>query len=470
MRSRQWKKAAALVAWAAAACGADEQVRLGPGAGAPDAMPTVDAPSPECETNATCEAHGDGRPYCANDGVCVGCRDHGDCAQGPWQLVCDPASRACRHCVEDTDCPSGVCDVDEGSCIAENLIYYVDDDAPCGGNGSRANPACTIAEAMQLLVDAPRGVLRIAPGRYEFPPPTTLSQPLWVIGSGESTIIGPGVTCLDPGIISTLRLRGVRFRGCGTAVLVSEANVRVLIDRNRFEDNAIGIDCRFGAICVVLSSTFENTATPIVASSDSHLVVLDSVVRGSRGDANGITCGGATCRIERTRVIGAARAGIVVKSPSSFRLINNAVLENGTDTAATYNGGIVLDTGAAERVFAHNTVYGNRAKAGIPSGVVCAASTVLWNSILWGNSGAQTVAPCEPRSSAIDQEGFSTMNGNFRLDPRLASTTPGAIDPHLAPDSPCIDRAEPTDLATMDLDRQARPAGPRSDVGADERQ
>ncbi len=39
---------------------------------------------------------------------------------------------------------------------------------------------------------------------------------------------------------------------------------------------------------------------------------------------------------------------------------------------------------------------------------------------------------------------------------------------HLAPGSPCVDKADPAAPPGVDFDGDTRPQGPRSDMGADE--
>ena len=55
----------------------------------------------------------------------------------------------------------------------------------------------------------------------------------------------------------------------------------------------------------------------------------------------------------------------------------------------------------------------------------------------------------------------------FSLTVAPATTAP-TMDEHLAADSPCIDQGDPAGGPTADIDGQARPAGGRVDIGADE--
>lgn len=518
--------AIALAAAAAASCKGSSEVGGGPDGGGGGGAEADAAGAPDaawqCADDDECAALDPARPRCADDGRCVACRSAADCSD-PAAPVCDATERACRACAADAECPSRICDLDEGTCVDPDAIYYVDDDAPCGtGDGGAGAPFCSVAEALAAFATAPRTWVHVADGAYTFP---TLTQPAlpWWVGAGAAVVTPatPGGSCVEVAGIAALAVRGFRFVDCGVGVVVPPSASHALVGANAFEGGGRGVDCRGacvvrgatftglamsvrctgGALCQVLDSTIEaatdvglgvsggaldvvrttiaGTAHAGIVAQDAQLTVLDSTVRGAGaaiapgappGNAAGIACAGGSCTLRRSRIEGGRGAGLLLVD-AAFVVQNCAILENGsTVVGAPYNGGVVIASSAPTQLFANNTVYGNRAGLDEVAGVRCTPGVTVVNSILWANSGLQ-LSPgpgaCTARSSDVDQS-LAEGVGNFRLDPRLASTTPGAIDVHLRADSPCIDAADALGAPVDDIDREERPIGIKPDVGADE--
>jgi hypothetical protein len=344
----------------------------------------------------------------------------------------------------------------------------VDDDASCGGDGSAAAPACSIEEALALFDAAARGVVHVAPGTYVFPAPLARATLPQFVGAPGAELAPPAAAapCIDLLGIATLWVRGFRFAGCGTGVRAgTPTGAVVLVERCAFDDNGLGLECLNGSTCKLHDSTITRPRTAGVRSLGSRLTVVGTTIEGAGAPA-GIWCQGQTCALERTRVIGGARAGLAVLD-AELRVVNSAFVENGVaEAVGEWNGGVALSTAAA-RAFANNTVYGNRAGEGEVAGVRCSHPTTLLNSILWGNAGAQVDAKCAPVASDVDQD-LPPGAGNFRLDPMLLSTASGAVDVHLKPGSPCVDRGDSAGAPARDIDGDDRPMGLKPDVGADE--
>jgi hypothetical protein len=473
-----------------------------------------------CSDDAQCAAADPAAGLCAADGACVGCRGTPDCTD-PLAPVCDPDARSCRGCSADAECESGVCDLSEGRCFAAEDMYYVDDGAEAGsGDGSSGAPFASIGEAMAKFYLEPRNFIVVRDGQYTFPALDHAPLPAF-IGTAAAQVIPAtaGADCVKLDTSSRFVLRGFRFTGCATAVRIGTVATQVSVERTHIEDSTVGVDCR-AKICIVNDSVIEDTTTGVRCTGDPNntrcslerdsvtggdtgvqianatLILHKSEVTGSRligldlsksevevqdvtvrgvgvggtGATTGVTCVGGYCTFERTRVVGSRGAGLVAAN-SNFEIYSSSFLGNGSDDATlATNGGVVLLTPSTTKIFQNNTVAGNRAAGNAVAGVRCGAPITLKSSIVWSNTGTAIDATCSAEYSDIETPSeVLAGTGNIRVDPRLTSVTPGAMDEHLDEGSPCVDAGDPAGGPALDIDNQARPSGVRVDMGADER-
>jgi hypothetical protein len=469
----------------------------------------------KCKEDGECKALDASAPLCAADGACVGCRGAADC-EDDTAPVCDTTTRSCRACAADAECESGACDLDEGRCFPATDVYVVDDGGPCGsGDGTPGSPFCSIEEAMTAFSAAPRNFISVRDGSYHFPPLASAPLP-WFLGTPDALITpaSAGGDCLKLDSSALMQLRGFHFKGCATAIRVGATASQVSISGSQIDTSTYGIDCKArrcvvsavqirdttmgvrcgsGSRCSVDGSSINGGDTAIWASgatvdvhdtsvtrarvnglnvADSELEVVHTTVRetgkGGTGPTVAVVCSGSYCTFDRARIVGSRGAGLVLQN-SNFEIYSSAVLGNGSqDASLPQNGGVVLLAPGATRVFQNNTVVGNRAAIGATGGVRCQAAVQLRSSIVWGNSGLPVDPLCTATYSDIDTAAVLPGVGNLRIDPKLTSITPGAMDEHIAPDSPCIDAGDPAGGPTADIDGQARPNHGRVDIGADE--
>jgi len=520
----------ALAVWGG--CGASSP---GDGDGDGDAMIVPDcatddeclsASAPECTSNGICAGCTDGAacarfpetPLClVGGGQCVACRDSGDCAD-PAAPTCDATAHTCRACSADADCGSGVCDIEEGTCVDASTIYLVDDDAPCAiGDGSAAAPFCSIAEALGAFAVAPRNFVAVLPGQYTFPLLVTAPLPSFVSVEQGGAVVGPaavGDDCLAVSVNASILVRGFAFAGCDIAVrvdaVVSQIRLialaiegattgiacradRCVISGVRTTGGGVGVLCPGRPVCPVndppttggVVRPAPQGAPPLdgrreppppaparLSLENSEVLVRGTTVTdvglGSEGAAFGVGCGKSFCTLEGLTIRRTRGPGLFM-AQSQFELRSSAILENGTTDgmAAAPNGGVVISNPGATPVFGRNTVFGHRAPAGAVAGVRCGLSTAIKSSIVWGNAGDSLDAACTATYSDI--AGGAAGEGNIDADPQLLVSAPGAMDPHLVGASPCVDTGDPAGGAAFDLDGEARPRGVRLDMGADER-
>ncbi len=158
------------------------------------------------------------------------------------------------------------------------------------------------------------------------------------------------------------------------------------------------------------------------------------------------------------------------------------IVDNST-SAGSYpaeGGGVSLRLGA-EAVFEQCTVAFNRTYALKGGGFRFedAGESELRGCIVWGNTTSSSTAPSQlsvvaglpPVLSFCDVQGNYAGIGNFDANPQFVVNGPLG-DYHLKPDSPCVDAGDPCfplEPDDLDIDGEPRLAGPRIDLGADER-
>jgi hypothetical protein len=505
-----------------AACGDGGSEKPGHDGGSDE----VDAAPPDadtrCASNAECEAEDPTRPLCADDGACVACLTNADCDADEALPTCDSATRTCRPCVVAEDCDSEACNGDSGTCYATTDVWYVDDDGACAtADGSVDNPFCTIEEAQAAFAAEQRLFIRVRGGSYG--PIVTDANTNPTFWGAADALLGesPASACVELLANATLVVRGFRYQDCtigarahaspfktlmlfeadivggitglsceqascfvsGSHIAGTQIGLRCSMEgRCQIQDTVIeqttqdGIIGSVDAVVEVSRTTIRDTGRSGISSTLANLVVTDSLIQHTGLDqmADGIACGGGTgtCTVQRSRIRSASRSGINITGLDEFTIENNAIVECGTiDPSLPISGGVHISsagTPAGSRRFANNTIYGNKADPSTTAGVWCADGLdTIANSIVWGNVGAAQIEGCTAIASDIDQDSVPGSM-NFRMDPMITSTTPGLIDEHLLPGSPCVDAGDAATAAPDDIDGEPRGAT-IPDVGADER-
>jgi len=375
-----------------------------------------------CDDAAECEGFAD-RPFC-DQGACVGCRDGGDCQEA--SPICDAAAGVCRGCTSADECPSAVCDWVGGGCVAEADVLYVATDGT-GSQCTRDDPCDSIMQAVgQSTID--RNWILMAPDDYQ----ETVDLDGRVI-----RIVGDGASLrgdIDSPVIS---VRG------GADLMVT--GLRIHSADGNGDGPGDGVYC--------------------TNAGGSATVLLDRVVIEGNDD-QGVDANNCTLILARSILRDNRRGGLALDSVD-FDVTNNLIVGNGT--AAVVNAGGVLvgmNPPTAGRL-EFNTITLN-SNMDMPAGIQCVlvGNTLTFrNNIIYDNVGSDTQVDsdnCVHRYSVIGPEPASgTMN---------ISNAPTFLDDttfHLAPGSSGIDAAE-SSTVDFDIDGDSRPAGPASDIGADE--
>ncbi len=382
-----------------------------------------------CVVEADCSTH-TSTPHCGAGGACVACRDSGDCTD-PSVPVCD-TNGTCRTCQADAECPSEICDEGSGKCVPESEIVYVN-----GATGVTSLPCNKAApcKTIQLGVDAVGGsrlLVHVAPGEY--PDRVTItgkSLEISAFGVELAPLAGPGI---DVKGSSTVLIEGIKIRNVGGT---SGDGVRCLDDGS----NAPKL--------TLVNVTITKNAGAAVNAAKCNLSLSGSSLVDNR-------------------------EGGVKLAASDFSVVNNVIVKNGSQSSS-FGGVFIIErppSGAAGARFEFNTVSENNAQVGSASGVMCGAvgePLSLKNSIVFGNIGVggQVDSGCAWTYSDIGPGGSIVAGtGNINMAPVFVNSLMN--DYHLQLGSPGINAADPAATVDVDTDGDARPAGGRSDMGADE--
>lgn len=368
-----------------------------------------------CLTVAGCT---DANPaYCLRDADCT----------DPRLPICDPIIHGCvsdqteldggNEAPKDGDRSADAADGGDADAAGLYTVYVSIETCPDVGDGTMANPYCSIATALGASGGAAETVV-ILPGTY--------SENLQV--DHDVHIQG------DDAVIQTSICPGIQVLA-GASVILNNLEIR-----------------GSGGVQVV---------------GESSLDLMDSRVEGT--DCIGVECQGeaSRCRLHRNWIISNSRGGVLLNRVE-FTLENNVIARNGTSVQGIF-GGVSIIPSDTSSLFRNNTVVYN--ESWVTGGVSCSVSVDpvrLENSILWGNSNGD-VMNCQVYYSNVSQQpGTYEGSENISLEPGFANAASG--DYHLSTGSSCTDRLDAAGAPSVDIDGQARPypAGGLSDMGADE--
>jgi predicted outer membrane repeat protein len=219
----------------------------------------------------------------------------------------------------------------------------------------------------------------------------------------------------------------------------------------------------------------------VMAQASSRFTIENCRFEGNSANyGGGLYCKNASGTIRNCMFSGnMARmsGGAIYTESSALSIVNSLFHENTAGSAASglTGGGAVFTRGAGATI-ANCTFYKNSTLYPVNGGGAIynfLDTTVIANSILWGNTAAvgpqvynnmsvaTTIHHC-----AIDQAGFESGNGNIRRDPLW--TDPEAEDFRLNAGSPCIDSGtlDVLDLPELDFNGEPRVSGASVDIGA----
>ncbi len=382
--------------------------------------------------DSACAARDATEPYCLGGG-CVECVADTDCPM--TEPVCDGDGHFCRPCTGHPECTSKVCDPDNGQCVPDGSIIYVNRDMGTDSQscGSLNNPCQSISGTYGGLAKvAAKKIIRVFGSSSAY--------------QGQVDINGLSVT----------------IYGDGATINPVSSDVPALLVRN-------------GATAVVEGLTISRAAGSLgdgVNCRGPNTTLRLYHVEVADNDGQGVNAAdGCTLEVERATIDHNTSGGVLI-SNTSFTLINNFITRNGeAGTSGSLFGGVRISNGGDfTQVFDFNTIADSRANSNSAgAGVSCEVTKAMTasNNIVYlrtGGTGIISNTNCSWTYS--DVQGGPAGTGNIDMDPLFVDSN--NVNFHLLPTSPCRDKAEDGTGNDIDIDGQDRPEGAHADIGADE--
>jgi hypothetical protein len=421
----------------------------------------------ECDPGLACVDHACVVPSCSTDGcgagapvcdittdVCVGCTDSSECTRFADTDVCDPASGACVECVTnaecaadapvcdagicrvcrvDSECQSGACG-DDGTCVDEVNVVYLDPEGTDTGTCSRSVPCSTINFALSQTSPS-RAHIVMAMGSYAgqiftvISPTTTTALSIGIHGGGSTLTNtgGDGQILFGIEIPTTIRDLTINYSpfGIGISSLTSTTLERVTIR----SETGIRVRGPVEARDVVIEST-GSTSAGIRVESGSLTYDRGQISGGS----NAVVALSGTVNLSNLTIYGTSKTAVDL-TPSSAAV-------GGSISFVT-----ISDTGVASTTTAGISCFSN--------------SFPVRSSIIWTpGSNRPATDTCSFTSTIAGPIG---VIGAMNTDPKFVA----GGDYHLMANSPAVDVVDQG--PTLDFEGDPRPQGARFDLGADER-
>ena len=427
--------------------------------------PPADVPGPAQDAEPGCRVDDDctsvaGRPICqVATATCVGCLDATTCPTD--KPSCDRDEHACRGCVSDDECASGICIEADGTCADAGATVFVSSVGTDIGDCKEATPCATIPFALQRVTPI-RRVMRVVGDFLN----DGASQPTFVIDRsltidfGGTTLPRPGngavFSLVSPASVVTIE--GVTLTGPLTSPPITEAPAVIV---------GTGIALRLfnstitGSGVEVANGTLDarnlKVAASVIRCTSGTLLIRDSTFSASK--TNYTNC---QTTITKNRFDLAPDAAFQGQG-GVLTFENNVLIVNSEFSDLISTGGH-----APGSVIAFNTIVNTATVLKSPAALSCDATFTITSNIIAYHSTAPILGQgCIVRASLFDLEGAAAAPGNPSGDASTFFKSRASGDFHLATASPALNVGEPN-IVTSDFDGNPRPApaGSRPDVGA----
>jgi hypothetical protein len=377
-----------------------------------------------CTDSNQCSRFADTDVCDTGTGMCVECVGASDCSAD--KPVCD--ANACRACKLDSECPSGACG-DDGACVAESAIVYLDAAGTDTGICARSAPCRTVAFAVGRTSNARNHLVFAAGGYSGATLVTTAETPAtYLFFHGHDAhlyqLAGDGSTL---GITVSASIRDLEITGPpGGEGLTMETGAFVVERVTAHGLNAISSK----TIVMMRDIKTDNSTNAIQLAAGAQLTLDRATLKASY---RGINAGlGVSVQLSNVLVFGTSDLALNL-AQATGTISFSTIADSGTDTG----------TG--------------------PRAVTCSNMVTVRSSIIWA-PGSVARVPIEGCNLLSTIAGPTSTPGAMNIDPMFINAA--GRDYHLLPNSPARDAVDAG--PTSDFEGDARPQGTRFDIGADE--
>jgi hypothetical protein len=407
-----------------------------------------------CEIDDDCNGQV-GTPHCdAVEHICVGCVTSDQCPADA--AICDPNTRACRGCLADFECTSGVCLEADGICAADDEIIYVSEFGVDTGMCPKDAPCRTLTFARGKMTPE-RRVIRIVDAAFSLGGTTTFLADAVIVDGADTILSSPGTpgfrvtgsatiegVVLPPNTTETVRVEaGAKLRAVDASADRSDINVvgGGTLELDRFELTNTAVRCANAALSITRT-------------------------RVDRSSLNGSGCDLALSRSHLGPGLAASNFELISFQAGLITVENNLIVEN-HDFVVRFGG--IHEPGST---FRFNTIVNPSSVAGDRALECVDTSTEISSNVFAYNSPLPIEGACRStmRRNLFDLPAASEAMegvGNVAADVSTFFKDRINADYHLAPNSPAIELGTP-DAVDDDFDGNPRPSpiGTNPDTGA----
>lgn len=388
------------------------------------------------------------------EGGCISCSVDAECANPA--PICDTMAHDCRGCRSDAECPSKVCAIESGTCLAETEVVYA---SPSGGAASACSlgDPCSMARAVTVVTTSalPR-TLRMLPGTY--------NDPVTIQGAVVVNVVATGA---ELGTLSGMFVRGgavAEFRGLavrtgdelgGDAIICGETTASIPKSSLTFRNSVLAVTT-IGAVVSGARCNLRIETSEISAQSYAISLGTDSTFEGDRLHIHGKAS--------------FSKPFVIVSGVRVAARLTNSLLENTAFIVSTAD-----TTAPGSPVYAAFNTFVFTMQDGAQA---CEYTTSYVRDVKFENNVFYATASANVTLGDWRQCGLSNnvlfpqaeaRIGNIVADPKFVDLA--AKNYALQATSPAVDAAVPsTGLSTIhDYLGAARPQGAAPDIGAFER-
>lgn len=388
-----------------------------------------------------------GRPYCATEGVCVGCTDATQCPASA--AICDTEDRACRGCERDDECASGVCIEADGVCAEEGELIHVRPDGADSGDCSR-NAACVSLRYAVTKVTDTRNVVRVTGGTLPVDGATLmLARSMAIDSAGTAIPKTTGAPTLALEFSGKVVLGGLVIKGgvdTGDPSITVGQQSSLNVDAGSIVEGVISV-ANGGA--TLRAATLRSTLA--CANGTLSLQRVDAVVQAIEGSVSSMNC---QLVVERSRF--ESNGSPLLTASGGVVTVENSLFVQQDE----YADSLRINSVAPGSTFRFNTVVNTSGVNSDGQALFCDSSLVVTSNIFAYASQHPMGFPggdycSSARYSLFDDVAIPlhTMGeGNRVGDPSTFFVSRAAKDFHLAPQSPALDVAEPALPVVIDLE------------------